>query len=164
MKYPIEVSKRKIIVTAVVKGVYDDTKLKFILDTGATKSVFDEEAVRQLGYELFRLQAGDRLMTAGGAIRSKVLTLPKFSLMGKNVSNFEVNVIKFPMQISLLADGLLGMDFLLHFKNIKFDFDAKTIETGETTPHTSYAVQVCKHCGCENGEDYVFCKKCGGKL
>ena len=23
---------------------------------------------------------------------------------------------------------------------------------------------VCKHCGCENGEDYVFCKKCGGKL
>jgi hypothetical protein len=23
---------------------------------------------------------------------------------------------------------------------------------------------VCKHCGCENGADYVFCKKCGGKL
>jgi hypothetical protein len=49
-------------------------------------------------------------------------------LFGKDLINFGVNVIKFPLQITLLADGLIGMDFLLQFKNIKFDFDAKTIE------------------------------------
>jgi len=68
-------------------------------------------------------------MTAGGAIQSKILELPKFSLFGKDVDNFEVNVIKFPLQITLIADGLIGMDFLLKFQNIKFDFDAKTVET-----------------------------------
>jgi hypothetical protein len=68
-------------------------------------------------------------MTAGGNICSKILELPKFSLFGKDMVNFEVNVIKFPLQITLLADGVIGMDFLLQFKNIKFDFEAKTIET-----------------------------------
>ena len=68
-------------------------------------------------------------MTAGGGIHSKILSLPKFSLFGKDRLNFEVNVMKFPFQITLLADGVVGMDFLLHFKNIKFDFDTKTIET-----------------------------------
>ena len=50
-------------------------------------------------------------------------------LFGKDKVNFEVNIIKFPLQITLLADGLIGMDFLLQFKNIKFNFDEKTIET-----------------------------------
>ena len=68
-------------------------------------------------------------MTAGGAIHSKVLKLPKLSLLGKDFVDFEVSVINFPLQITLLADGLIGMDFLLQFKNIKFDFEAKTIET-----------------------------------
>ena len=38
-------------------------------------------------------------------------------------------LIKFPLQITILADGLLGMDFLLKFKNLKLNFEAKTIET-----------------------------------
>jgi len=126
MKYPIMLEKRKIIVTAMMK---DDREVKFILDTGATKTVIDEAVVTRLGYQLFRLPAGDKLMTAGGSIRAKILTIPKFSLLGKELQNFEVNVIKFPMQITLLADGLLGMDFLLKFRNLMFDFDEKTIET-----------------------------------
>ena len=126
MKYPITLEKRKIIVTAMMKG---DREVKFILDTGATKTVIDEAVVTRLGYQLFRLPAGDKLMTAGGSIRAKILTIPKFSLLGKELQNFEVNVIKFPMQITLLADGLLGMDFLLKFRNLMFDFDEKTIET-----------------------------------
>lgn len=43
--------------------------------------------------------------------------------------NFEVNILNFPPQILYFADGLIGMDFLLQFKNIKFDFDEKIIET-----------------------------------
>jgi clan AA aspartic protease (TIGR02281 family) len=129
MTHELLIKKRKIIVSATIKGTNDSIDFNFILDTGATKTVIDEEVARKIGFELFRLQKGDKLMTAGGAVHSKILKLPKFSLFGKEMVNFEVNVIKIPLQITLLADGLVGMDFLLQFKNIKFNFDEKTIET-----------------------------------
>jgi len=129
MKHELSIENRKIIVLATIKGINDSIDFKFILDTGATKTVINENVAIRLGFELYRLQKGDRLMTAGGAIHSRILKLPKFSLFGKDVDNFEVNVIKFPLQVTLVADGLIGMDFLLQFKNIKFDFDAKIIET-----------------------------------
>ena len=129
MTHKLLIEKRKIIVSATVKGISESIDFKFILDTGASKSVINENTAIRLGFELYRLQKGDRLMTAGGAIHSKILKLPKVNLLGKDFMNFEVNIIKFPLQITLLADGLIGMDFLLQFKNIKFNFDEKTIET-----------------------------------
>ena len=129
MTHKLLIEKRKLIVYATVEGVKESRSLKFILDTGSTKTIIDDDAVTRLGYQLFRLETGDRLTTASGKVHSKILKLPKFSLFGKDLINFEVNVIKIPLQITLLADGLLGMDFLLKFKNLKFDFEAKTIET-----------------------------------
>ena len=129
MTHELLIKKRKIIVVAQIKGIDDTRNFNFILDTGATKTIIDEGLATALGFELYRLERGDRLMTAGGGVYSKILKLPKFSLLGKDLVNFEVNVIKFPLQITLLADGLVGMDFLLQFKNIKFDFNEKNIET-----------------------------------
>ena len=128
MTHELLIKKRKIIVVAQIKGINDTRNFNFILDTGATKTVIDEELARTLGYKLYKLEIGDRLTTAGGRVHSKILKLPKFSLFGKDLVNFEVSVISFPLQVTIIADGLLGMDFLLHFKNIKFDFDKKTIE------------------------------------
>ena len=122
------IEKRKIIVFAEIKGINDVREFKFILDTGSSKTIIDDDAVIRLGFELERLKSGDRLMTAGGSIHSKKLKLPKLSLFGKNMVNFEVSVLNLPHQITYFADGLIGMDFLLQFKNIKFDFEAKTIE------------------------------------
>jgi hypothetical protein len=34
-----------------------------------------------------------------------------------------------PLQILPFAVGIIGMDFLLLFKTVKFDFEEKTIET-----------------------------------
>ena len=121
--------KRKIIVEAQIRGVNDDRKFNFIIDTGASKTVISEGVATRLGFELYRLHKGDRLMTAGGGVNSKILKLPKISVFGKDFVNFDVNVIKFPTQITYFADGLIGMDFLLRFGSIKFDFDKKTIET-----------------------------------
>jgi len=75
------------------------------------------------------LKTGDRLMTASGGSNSKILKLPKFSLFEKDIDNFEVNILDLPPQITYFVDGLIGMDFLLQFKSIKFNFDEKTIET-----------------------------------
>jgi len=129
MKHDFLIEKKKIIVTAEVKGINDFRDIKLILDTGASTSIIDGGAAIRLGFDLKRLRSGDRLMTVGGGVCSKILKLPKFSLLGKDLINFEVNVLDMPTQITYYADGLIGMDFLLQFKNIKFDFDSKTVET-----------------------------------
>jgi len=129
MKYNLLIENRKIIVFAQIKGVNEFKTLSFILDTGASKTIIDEGAAIRFGFDLKKLKAGDRLMTAGGGINSKLLNLPKLSLFGKDLVNFEVNVLKMPPQITYFADGLIGMDFILQFEKIKFDFVEKVIET-----------------------------------
>ena len=129
MIYKFLIDRRKIIVEAQIKGVNDTKSVSFILDTGSSKTIIDKVAVIRLGFDLKRLKIGDRLMTANGGVNSKILKLPKLSLFGKEMTNFEVNVLDMPPQITYFADGLIGMDFLLQFENIKFDFVEKIIET-----------------------------------
>jgi len=129
MKHTFTLHKRKIIVFATIKGIRIEKNFKFILDTGASKSIIDSNIVSSLGFDLKRLKTSDRLTTIGGGKNSKILHVPKFSLLGKNMVNFEVNVVNIPPQILYFADGLIGMDFLLQFKHITFDFDEKIIET-----------------------------------
>ena len=111
----------------VDKGAKDN--LKFLIDTGATLSLIDEQVVTRLGFDINKLDKGDRLMSPGGGLNSKRLKLPKLTLFGKDFSNFNVNVIKFPFQTLFVVEGIIGMDFLLRFKTLKFDFVQKTIET-----------------------------------
>jgi len=129
MKHELLIEKRKIIVFAQIKGINDIREFKFILDTGSSKTIISEQVATRLGFDLKRLNSGDKLMSAGGGTNSKILRLPRLSLFGKDMINFEVNVLNLPPQITYFIDGLIGMDFLLQFKNIAFDFDAKTIET-----------------------------------
>lgn len=128
MTYKFRIYKRTIIVEAQIKGVNDTRGIDFILDTGSSRTVIDDSAAILLGFDLKRLKSGNRLMTAKGSVNSKMLKLPKFSLFGKDLVNFEVDVLNMPSQILFFARGLLGMDFLLQFENIKFDFDKKIIE------------------------------------
>ena len=129
MKHKLLIEKRKIIVFAQIKGFNDLKYLKFILDTGSSTTIIDEQVVTTLGFDLKKMKTGDRLMTAGGGAKSKILNLPKFSLFGKDIDNFEVSVLNLPPQITYFVDGLIGMDFLLQFESIKINFDEKSIET-----------------------------------
>ena len=128
MKHNLKIYKRKIIVIPTIKGINDYREIKFILDTGSSKTIIDEQAAIRLGFDLKRLQVGDRLMTVGGGIGSKILSLPKLTLFGIDCINFKVDVIKLPLQILFFAEGIIGMDFLLQFKALKINFDEKTIE------------------------------------
>ena len=128
MKHDFLINKRKIIVVPQIKSINDFWDLQFILDTGASKSIVDTDAANRLGFDLKRLRNGDRLMTVNGGINSKILKLPKLSLFGKDIVNFEVSVLDLPIQITYFADGIIGMDFLLYFEIIKFDFVNKIIE------------------------------------
>jgi predicted aspartyl protease len=128
MKYPFDLNKKKIIVITSIKGIGVTKQFKFILDTGASKSIIDESVAFILGFDLQKLNT-ERLTTVGGGKNSKILKLPKLSLFGKDMVNFEVNVVEFPHQITYFADGLIGMDFLMRFKNIAFDFESKIVTT-----------------------------------
>ena len=128
MKYDIEIIERKIIIRPEIKGVDKFRKFKFLLDTGATQSIIDEQVVTQLGFDVNKLDKGDRLMSPGGGINSKKIKLPQLNLFGKEFLNYKVNVIKFPLQMMITIEGIIGMDFLLRFKNLNFDFDKQTIE------------------------------------
>jgi len=101
--------------------------LNLFLIPATSKTIIDESVALRLGFDVKRLKT-DRLMTIGGGAHSKILRLPKLSLFGKDMANFEVNVLNIPPQVLYFADGLIGMDFLLLFKNIKFDFVEKIIE------------------------------------
>ena len=129
MTYKFRIFKRTVIVEAQIKGVNDIRGIDLLLDTGSSKTIIDESTAILLGFDLKQLRTGDRLMTAGGGTNSKIIKLPKFSLFGKDLINFEVNVINMPPQITYFADGLIGMDFLLQFKKFTFDFDENVIET-----------------------------------
>ena len=128
MKYTFLLDKRKIIVYATIRGIKIENEFKFILDTGSSKSIIDTHVAHALGFDIHKLE-NERLATISGGANSKILKLPKFSLFGKDMINFEVNVLNLSPQILYLTDGLIGMDFLLQFKNIKFDFDEKIVET-----------------------------------
>jgi len=129
VKHNFEIIRRKIIVTPKIKGLNDFRDFDFILDTGASKSLIDEKVAMRLGFDLEKLKTGDRLMTVGGGVNSKILSLPKINLFGQDFDNFEVDVVDMPPQILVLAVGIIGMDFLLKFKRISFDFETKTIAT-----------------------------------
>jgi len=127
MKHEFILNKRKIIVVAKIKGLEDFKNFKFIIDTGASKTVIDSSVASILGFDLKKLET-EKLMTIGGMTNSKIMKLPKISLFGKDIMNLEVNVLDFSPQITFFADGLIGTDFLLKFKQLKIDFEAKTIE------------------------------------
>ena len=128
MKYPFSLDKRKIIVFVTIQGFEIEKPFKFILDTGASKSIIDETVAVSIGFDLKKLNT-ERLTTIGGGKNSKLLKLPKLSLFGKTAENFEVNVLEIPPQVTFFADGLIGMDFLLLFGKLTFDFEEKSIET-----------------------------------
>ena len=127
MKETFSLVKKKIIVIPKIKGLKGNQDFNFIVDTGASVSIISDTVAAFLGFDLKTLKS-ENLTTISGKASSKILKLPKIELFGKSVSNFEVKVMNLPVQVTLLADGLIGMDFLLNFKEFKINFDEKFVE------------------------------------
>ena len=118
--------RRKIIVTATLKGPNDMYNYRFILDTGAGSSIIDESVAISLGYHLYNIPKSETFITAGGRINARLVNLHKLTLFDKTIPNFKVGVVRLPMQI--LVDGLIGMDFLQNFQRLQIHFDRQEIE------------------------------------
>ena len=91
-------------------ALIDDARYNFIIDTGATYTAIPSALAVELGYDL-RRATKVVVRTAGGAISAPLIQVQSLSLEGYTVRNLRVLVLS-----SGLSEGLLGLNFLNHFK------------------------------------------------
>jgi clan AA aspartic protease (TIGR02281 family) len=109
-----------IIVSIEIDNKYE---LKMILDTGATNTTIDSNALYLLGYDLKDSTGKVEIETANGIIETEVFEIDNFSSIGQTKSKFQIQVYDF-LAHGVFSDynGLLGLDFL---EGIKFCIDTK---------------------------------------
>ena len=122
-KYEFTLHRRKITVRATINGT---TEVEMILDTGAGTTVISERTATLLGFQPKKLPVSESFVAAGGRVNAKMVKLNEFEVFGEKLIKFEVAVLPLPLQI--LADGLLGVDFLKLLKKISINFENLQIE------------------------------------
>ena len=100
----------RIIVNITIDNKFD---LKMILDTGATHTTTDSNALYLSGYELKDSTGIVEIETANGIIETELFEVKQFSSLGIKKSQFSIQVYDF-LAHGIYSDynGLLGLDFL----------------------------------------------------
>ena len=101
----------------------DRYELKIILDTGATNTTIDSNALYLLGYDLKDNIGTVEIETTNGIIETEVFEVNVFSSLGLTKEKFQVQVYDF-LAHGIYSDynGLLGIDFL---EGVKFCIDTR---------------------------------------
>ena len=110
----------------IVKSVFHDgTTARWVVDTGASRTVFDKNAEDKY---VVPLEETDRLHTAGigvNPVETAVACLSSFSLGKMQVENLKVALIDmshinklYSRVAGLQICGLLGSDFLMGYKAV----------------------------------------------
>ena len=109
-KFKRELESGLILVNIEVDGKYE---LKMILDTGATNTTIDSNALYLLGHDLKDSVGKVEIETANGIIETDVFELVSFASLGIFKQNFQIQVYDF-ITHGIFSDynGLLGLDFL----------------------------------------------------
>jgi predicted aspartyl protease len=109
----------------IIVNIEIDNKfeLKMVLDTGATNTTIDSNALYLLGYNLKDNIGKVEIETANGIIETEVFEIDSFSSLGQTKKQFQIQVYDF-LAHGIFSDynGLLGLDFL---EGRKFCIDTK---------------------------------------
>lgn len=93
--------------------VDDKFELKMVLDTGATNTTIDSNALYLSGYSLSDSIGKVEIETANGIIETEVFEVAVFASIGLRKVNFQVQVYDFLAHgVFSEYNGLLGLDFL----------------------------------------------------
>lgn len=97
--------------------------LKMILDTGATHTTIDSNALYLLGYDLKDTIGKVEIETANGIIETEVFEINTFASLGLVKEKFQIQVYDFVAH-GIFSDynGLIGLDFL---EGTKFCVDTR---------------------------------------
>lgn len=98
-------------------------ELKMILDTGATNTTIDSNALYLLGYDLKDNIGTVEIETANGIIETEIFEINTFASLGLIKNKFQIQVYDF-ISHGIFSDynGLVGLDFL---EGTKFCIDTK---------------------------------------
>lgn len=94
-----------------------------VLDTGATNTTIDSNALYLLGYDLKDHIGTVEIETASGIIETKLFEIASFYSLGQTKNNFQIQVYDF-LGHGIFSDynGLLGLDFM---EGTKFCIETK---------------------------------------
>ncbi|MEO8853716.1 MAG: retropepsin-like aspartic protease [Ginsengibacter sp.] len=109
-KFKREPDNGLILVNVEVDYKYE---LKMILDTGATNTTIDSNALYLLGYDLKDNIGTVEIETANGIIETQIFEIGHLSSIGLTKKGFQIQVYDF-LAHGIFSDynGLLGLDFL----------------------------------------------------
>ena len=109
-KFKREPESGLILVNIEIDEKYD---LKMILDTGATNTTIDSNALYLLGYDLQDNLGTVQIETANGIIETELFEVNSFSSLGLTRQKFQLQIYDFLAHgIFSNYSGLLGLDFL----------------------------------------------------
>jgi predicted aspartyl protease len=92
MTFPFKRENGLIIVNIEVDNKYE---LKMVLDTGATNTTIDSNALYLLGYDLKDSIGTVEIETASGIIETEVFEVGRFSSLGLIKNKFQIQVFDF---------------------------------------------------------------------
>lgn len=131
MRFRFDPAPPAIVVFAVLQGRVAEQRrrLRLVLDTGATYTMIPWEIARALGYHPERSRRQIQLLTASGVVYAPLVTLGEVQALGQAIAPLDVLVHDLPP--AARVDGLLGLNFLRHFKlTLDFPNGLLTLEPG----------------------------------
>ena len=103
---------------------------RFLLDTGANKTVLSAKVADDLGIPKGRIEM---LLSAGGNVPVTARTLKTLEVGAARLENVEIAVAKLGLMRTLNVDGMLGGDYLRRFK-ISIDYDNQVVNIEPCCP------------------------------
>ncbi len=91
----------------------DQITQQFLIDTGANATTIPPSAAESMGIDVNRVSSKQNFYTASGEVSAPVITINTLSVDQLSVNNMKVLLVELPYNSNL---GLLGMDFLHHFR------------------------------------------------
>jgi len=96
----------------------------FLADTGTAMTMLSRQVAEEIGLDLSRPVRHEQVASVHQVARAPVFRLDSLQVGSQRVTNIEVLVLSLPPD--LRVDGLLGVNFLEHFRPT-FEFDQATL-------------------------------------
>ncbi len=115
--YPVQKSGNLFFVRASIASVANAPSiLRLLVDTGASQTCLSKSLLAELGYTLSDVTPKMAILTGNGSIQAPRLRVNRFNCLGQQLADYPVLAMELPL--SSYINGILGMDFLLHFNAI----------------------------------------------
>lgn len=125
---PVVITRNQVLVPVTVSLRGRSVEARLLLDTGANITTISEELASRLGVEASDVRQGRATVADGRSVQGYLFTAESLSVGPQTRSNVRISIL--PGSGGERYDGLLGMDFLKHFR-YHVDFERGVIEWGD---------------------------------